>query len=155
MNTQNITNQFLRTKNINGKSVSIYLLNAREGLDIGLKLGKIFAPALATASTTLEERGYFDHKMMAAQLIMNMDSPTVIDVITKLLRDVSVESADIVFDTYYRGNYAEMIDHLVFAMEANFTTFFVESISRNLSSMFNLMSDQQPQPEQEQQSQQV
>lgn len=149
--SNDLMNNLIQKKIINGDEVSTILLNARTGLSIGLQLAKIFAPSLATASATLEERGYYDHKMMAAQLLMSMDSEQVINLVFQLLGALAVNGTAIKPEEYYRGNYSKMIEHLTFVLEANFESFFVESISKNLTSIFNLMIDKQEQAEQEKQ----
>lgn len=145
------TNTFLHQGFIDGDEVTTILLPARVGLSIGLKLSKIFAPALAAASSTLEEKGFYDHKVMAAHLIMSMDESEVVEIIFKLLSSLAVNGTAVKPEDYYRGKYPLMVKHLAFVLEANYQTFFIESISNDLSSIFNLLTEKQDHIEPEKQ----
>lgn len=144
-------NAFLHSGFIDGDEVTTILLPARSGLTIGLKLSKIFAPALAAAASTLEDKGFYDHKVMAAHLIMSMDEKEVVDIVFTLLSSLAVNGVTVQPDNHYRGNYPLMVKHLAFVMEANFQTFFIESISKDLSSIFNLLTEKQDHVEPEKQ----
>lgn len=122
---------------INGKTVQIGLVGAREGIQIALKLGKAVVPAFAQMITGLkgEDKSGVPFKDLVESCFDNIESIDIDKIATQLFQGATVDDFPLNIDTYFQANYGEFIDFLAFALEVNFGSFFEASVFKSLTSI--------------------
>lgn len=108
---------------INEKNFQIYLLPAGEGIKRATQLAKAFAPSAASIMDSLKS-GEVDYSAIAYSLAEGLDNIDVLDVASRLLKDLSVNGQAVNLDEYFMGNYGELVEALAFALKENFESFF-------------------------------
>lgn len=115
------------TKIIGDKILTIVLLGCVDGLAISQKLGATVLPIYAKA---VNEKN-IDMVLCASQLLVALPELNLTDLINKLFKNATVNDFPLTPDSYFSGNYGELIDFLAFALEANFKSFFKASLLSN------------------------
>lgn len=118
----------IKTKEIAGKEVTIYLLPAGKGIVMAKELSKTILPVFTTVVGNTKEDG-MDMGLVAEELVGNLDKLDILQLIKTLFNGMAIEGREEDFDSYFMGNYGMLIDILVFALEANFSSFFTGSDS--------------------------
>lgn len=113
----------IRTKQVCGKQVQIYLLPATEGLRMAKELADVFVPTAGAFYQGVAEGG-INFENLAMVLVSELDKVDVAVIIARLLKDVAVDGSAINFDDYFMANYGELIEMVSFAMSENFSSFF-------------------------------
>lgn len=116
-------------KEINGKEVKIVLVGALEGIKITTQLSKALFPVIAA----MKEKNANVVGLVGAAL-EHTDEIDLEMIIKKLFDGATADEFPIKPDTYFSGNYGELIDYLAFALEANFGSFFEAAILKDQSS---------------------
>lgn len=115
-----------KNKEINGKDVSIVLVGALDGIKITTQLSKVLFPVIASMQ---DGKKAITDVVMAA--LEHTDEIDLDSIIKKLFDGATVDEFPIKPDTYFSGNYGELIDFLAFALEANFGSFFEAAILKD------------------------
>lgn len=113
-------------KTINDKEVVIALVGAIDGIKITTQLSKVIFPALATLG-----KDKTDVYTLVGAVLENADEIDLEHIIKKLFEGSTVDDFPIKPDTYFAGNYGELVDFLAFALEANFGSFFEAAILKS------------------------
>lgn len=124
---------------INGKKVNIILLGARDGIKMSMKLGKIVVPTFAQMLSSLTDKDKKEVPMVPFKELVEacfdrIEEINLEEMATLLFQGATVDDFPLNIDTYFQANYGEFIDYLVFALEANFGSFFEASIFKSLTS---------------------
>jgi len=135
-----------KEKQIDERSVSVTQFPARIGLKIKLRIAKMIAPGLASATGILQSglEADFDSKVLAyavGQLVDSMGNDATVDFIVKELmqgtRLDDKEINDAVFDMEFAGNYGLLYKILAFVLEVNYGSFFESLNIGQLTSKFS------------------
>jgi len=145
-----------KTKQIDERSVTVSLFPARKGLKIKLRIAKMIAPGLASATGLLQSglEADFDSKVLAyavGQLVDSMGNDATVDFIVKELmqgtRLDDKEITDTVFDMEFAGNYGLLYKIISYILEVNYGSFFESLNIGQLTSKFSsLTSPVKPPP---------
>ncbi|HBN4425665.1 TPA: hypothetical protein L2O37_003970 [Escherichia coli O25b:H4-ST131] len=124
---------------INGKKVNIILLGARDGIKMSMKLGKIVVPTFAQMLSSLTDKDKKEAPMVPFKELVEacfdrIEEINLEEMATLLFQGATVDDFPLNIDTYFQANYGEFVDYLVFALEANFGSFFEASIFKSLTS---------------------
>ena len=115
----------VRKKEIKGKEVQIYLLRAGDGIAIAQKLSSIVASFLGSAGMDGSSDGVtIDFSKIAEALSKYLSEKELIEIITKLLKEMTINGSQVNFDEYFSGNYGELLAIMSFALQENFGSFF-------------------------------
>jgi hypothetical protein len=114
------------TKEVQGKQLQFRLLPATEGLGMAMKLLRIVAPVLEDVED--EEADV----AIVSNIIANIGDADVLQMVKRLLQDISIDGEEVKFDEYFVANYGEMIEILSVIFKENFSTFFTVNLSNLL-----------------------
>lgn len=117
----------IRQKTIKDKTFQIYLLKAYEGTAMAHKLTEIVLsviPSLKGAANQDTDEVDVDFKEIAKVVFEKLSEKDLIDIISKLLRELAVNGRQVNVDDYFAGNYGELIAVVGFALQENFGSFF-------------------------------
>lgn len=114
----------VRTLDLNGKQITIFLLPASKGLVMAKKLSQLFLPTLSGFAEIGEEDSDMSLSTVSTLLVESLDDLDVMSVVSTLLNSVTVNGQPIDFDTYFMANYGELVSVIKFAVEENFSSFF-------------------------------
>ncbi len=119
-------------KTINNKQFSLKKLGARDGFTIGLEISKLVLPALGASVDGMRKDEIIHGAPQtfgdaAQKLVQQMGSVDVLNIIDKMFAGMTVDDKEIDWDEYFSGNYAEMVEVLMFTLKENFESFFTES----------------------------
>lgn len=114
---------FVKQTTINEKQYQIYLLPTGEGLRIAKTLAQTFLPMWGEFLGAYNT-GELDYHSLALALVTELESFDVEALTRRLLKELSVNGAEINFDEYFRGNYGELVEITAFAIKENFGSFF-------------------------------
>ncbi|EHZ8238427.1 hypothetical protein K6R49_003729 [Escherichia coli] len=114
----------IKSKDINGKTVVITLLGAKDGI----KMSKLLMTRILPSVTTLAN-GAATQNLAAAMkdLVMTLEDVDLYEMTEKLFANATVNDFPINPNDYFSGNYGEYLDFMEFALEANFGSFFEAS----------------------------
>lgn len=115
-------------KTINDKEVKIVLVGAIDGIKMTTQLSKILFPVIGSIrgdSTNISD--------IAIAALEYADELDLEGIIKKLFDGATVDEFPIKPDTYFSGNYGELVDYLAFALEANFGSFFEAKLLKDLN----------------------
>jgi acyl carrier protein len=121
MTTQSFGKRTRKTS-IHGQDFQIYILNASEGVKIARQLSTVIVPVLGSLNSN--DGNGIDFKQAAQTLVLNLDSIDVLDIIKKLLKELSIDGMEVSFDDYFAANYGVLVDITAFALTENFSSFF-------------------------------
>ncbi len=145
-----------KTKQIDERSVSVTQFPARKGLKIKLRLLKMVAPGLASATGILQGglEVDFDSKVLAyavGQLVDSMGNDATVDFIVKELmqgtRLDDKEITDSLFDMEFAGDYGLLYKIIAFILEVNYGSFFENLNIGSLTSKFSSVVSPAKQPQ--------
>lgn len=120
---------------VNGKSVQLSLLKARDGFQMAMRLQKLILPAigaLVDGNSGIDTNAY---ARAASLLVSNMESDEILMMVEKLLGRMTIDGQVVNFDEYFMANYGELVDILQFALKENFESFFASSGFNSLRSI--------------------
>ena len=114
----------IKSKDINGKTVVITLLGAKDGI----KMSKLLMTRILPSVTSLVG-GTSTEAFVAAirDLVMTLEDVDLYEMTEKLFTNATVNDFPIKPNDYFSGNYGEYLDFMEFALEANFGSFFEAS----------------------------
>ncbi|XAO54237.1 tail assembly chaperone [Yersinia phage vB_YenM_P778] len=118
-------------KVIGDKTVNIILLGTLDGLKMSTKLSKIAMPTVSKLFDTTDKKKKINLVEVLPELIGMVDELELGDMVSKLFENATVNDFPLQVDSYFSGNYGELIDFLAFALEANFKSFFDASFFKN------------------------
>lgn len=126
----------IEKKIINGKTVQITLVGARDGIKIAMKLGKVVVPAFASMISALkgENDSGVPFKDLVEACFESAEELDIDQLAATLFQGATVNDFPLNIDTYFQANYGEFIDFLAFALEVNFSSFFEASVFKSLTS---------------------
>jgi hypothetical protein len=110
-----------KTKEISNKTFQISLLPAGEGIQMAQKLSTLVLPILEGAGGDELE---LDFMKIATSLSASIGDTELLTIIKRLLKGLAVEGKEVAFDSYFSGNYGELIQVVAFALQENFGSFF-------------------------------
>lgn len=116
-------------KEINGKEVKIVLVGAIEGIKITTQLSRVLFPVIAAMKDN--KANIVD---LVGEALEHTDEIDLEHIIKKMFDGATADEFPIKPDTYFSGNYGELVDYLAFALEANFGSFFEAAILKSQSS---------------------
>lgn len=104
------------TKEIDGKTYTVYPLGAKKGSKLLAALNKVVGAAAGGGV-----KGIFEalDDAMVTRLIDELAPTTTVD-----LGEGKSPRLDSIFDLHFRSNYGAMLEWLLFALEVNFETFY-------------------------------
>ena len=117
-------------KEINGKRYSINLLPASKGFKIFFRLTKTLAPTLASLADNMINKDAImpevDHMLTQAVMLLTdrLDENDFLAISTELLKGLRVDGSEVDFETFFRGNYGELLVLLEWSLKANFADAF-------------------------------
>lgn len=123
------SNNPIITTSLNGKNYTAKKLNAWAGVRHGLYIMKIILPCLGAGidgvtSASEQPKTFSD---VTFRLVQSLEDDTKL---CKLIQDLyegfCVEGEVINFDTYFMGNYGELITSLEWLLKENFQSLFME-----------------------------
>ena len=128
---------------INGHHYECSLFPARQGLRIGVKLGKVLFSGDLLSSNSLDS-GFDFSGNIDAILDLDKDGSFAVELLSRTVRDghVITESS---FDKIYQGNYKELMEALTFVVKSNFSEFFGSDEDKKKENTLNL-TDQEAAP---------
>ena len=130
---------------IDGVKVTVTQFPARLGLKIKVKLMKLAAPAIATATGALKGGldAEIDSVVLGAavkELVSNLDQDVIVDfIITELLQSTRLNDKELteeVFDMEFSGNYSLLYKVIGYVLKVNYSDFFGKSGIGLLASRF-------------------
>ncbi len=113
-------------KQINGKDVKIVLVGTLDGIKITTQLAKVVFPVIGTMQS-----GKKNIVEIVSAALEHADEIDLEFIIKKVFDGATVDEFPIKPDTYFSGNYGELVDFLAFALEANFGSFFEAAILKD------------------------
>jgi len=121
-----ITDKFIRSTKVNGKTAIIYLLPASQGLAIAQQISSLILPTVGTVANGAQEGFGVDYQDAAITLTANLGEFEIIEAVKSLLSGLTIDNKEEDFDTYFMGNYGELTDIVAFAVKENFSSFFTK-----------------------------
>jgi hypothetical protein len=118
-----------RKTTIGSNEYQLVLLKGREGFTTALTLAKLLAPVLGTVFDGVKHDDYIHgapktFQDMALLLVNQLDKVDIeVIIFDKLLRGLACNGAAVT-EAHWMGNYSELIELVVFALQENFGDFF-------------------------------
>lgn len=119
----------------NKKDFSIKLLSTSQGTALAMRLFKLCLPALGTWLDSGRKEGLIlpeDDDLFSEVtllLVTQLDQFDLDSIMKALLKDALVDGEDITYDSYFAGNYGELIALVGLAIKENkILDFFTESL---------------------------
>lgn len=143
----------LVSKDFDGKTYTITLLDADKGWDVGMGVFKLLSVPLAQAwdsgAMGEEVRDYDFTTNIAMALTSTLDRVDVKNLMRELLSSLNVDGEKVDFNKYFRGKYAHLISVTIWAFKENFSDFpngfqveGQESVSEILTSLLRTPQSQ-------------
>jgi len=113
----------VRSQELNGKQIQIYMLPAFEGLKMAQKLAQFVLPTVGAFYQGMASES-LNFEQIAVTLVEELDGIELETIAGRLLQGMSVNGQDVPFDDYFMANYGELTAILTFAIKENFGSFF-------------------------------
>ena len=107
---------------------AIYQFPATQGLDLGIRLGKLIAPVIAPLADAADQAGIAGRAVKAAAdaLAANLNAKEVVAMVKELISVVTCSEGKLedIFDAHFTGRLGSLPPLLAAVVEHNFADFF-------------------------------
>lgn len=141
----------LHSINIKGKNYTVELLPATQAFAVAIQLSKVFMPAIGAYIDGAKKQSRVlpeDDNLFAdaaVHLVSQMENVSVLDIVTLLTSNITLDGAPVNIDTEFRGNLGGLVRLLEFVLKENCGDLFFDYLQAkgiNTKSLKDMLATQ-------------